>query len=327
MALATAVTMTASSPAGAQSFWLTPAPGSVDYLELASREWLVRIADDVAVIQFYLQHLISRRIDSVGPNTLRAFVARDTFRHMRRIGIATAMEAGVVKSYWCADHTAREAVAASAEAIRNVQQAQGRVDYISIDEPFVGGIDRCTLLEAQVADRTASYIREIRRTFPGIRIGMTEAYPRFGIEQHARFEALLRERGATLDFYHLDLHLSAALRDKPWADVEQDVRAFCNHVQAKGGAFGLIVWGEDGRSDFLYAAEAMKLVRLTRSLFRAARRPPRHVPLQSWTATPEGLVAVPRNLRPEDEATHLNLLGRARRCVISGEDCDVPPEP
>jgi hypothetical protein len=311
-----------TAPAAAQAFWLTPAPGSIDYLDLASREWLVRLTGDVAVIQFYMQNLMSRRIESVGPNTVQAFVSRGTFHHLRRLGFRIAMEAGVVKPYWCGDLNAREAIDASAGAIRNVHQAQGRVDYVSMDEPFINGIDRCTMLEAQVADRTASYIKGLRQAFQGLRVGMTEAYPRFDVERLATFEALLRHRGARLDFYHLDLHLSEALRTRSMAQIEQDVRMLCDHLQARGIPFGLIIWGEDGRSDFLYADAAMKLVRLTRALFHGARRPPAHVPLQSWTATPEGRVMVPRNLPPEEEATHLNLLRRARGCVLNGAGCD-----
>lgn len=315
-----------AAPAAAQSFWLTPSPGSIDYLDLATREWLARIAPDVRVLQFYVQHLISHRSDNVGPNTLQAFVARGTFHNMRRLGIEMAMEAGVVKSYWCGDLLARDATALSAEAIRNVQRAQGKVDYISMDEPFVGGMQRCAMFESQVADRAATYMKAIRRTFPGTRIGMTEAYPAFGVEQHALFETLLRQRGAPLDYYHLDLHLSAALQTKPAAGVEQDVRVLSNHFQGKGVPFGVIIWGEDGKSDFLYAEEAMKLVRLTRNVVLTARRPPAHVPLQSWTATPEGLVMVPRNLPPDEEATHLNLLRRARECVTAGINCESPRE-
>lgn len=312
----------ATAPAAGQSFWLTPSPGSLDYLELASREWLVRLTEDVAVIQFYMQNLMSRRLDIVGPNTVQAFAARGTFHHLRRLGFRVAMEAGVVKPYWCDDLNARGAIDASADAIRNVHQAQGRVDYVSMDEPFINGIDRCTMLAAQVADRTASYMKGLRQAFPGLKVGLTEAYPRFDAERLATFEALLRHRGAELDFYHLDLHLSEALRTKSMADVEQDVRVLCDHLQARGIAFGLIIWGEDGRSDFLYAEDAMKLVRLTRTLFQTARRPPAHIPLQSWTATPEGLVIVPRNLTPDDEATHLNLLRRTRRCVLTGSGCE-----
>ena len=309
------------APAAAQSFWLTPAPGSLDYRELATREWLARIAPDVDVVQFYVQHLLPHRSETVGPNTLQAFLARGTFHHLRRLGVLTAMEAGVVKAYWCDDIEARGAVALSAQAMRNVQEAGGRVDFISIDEPFVAGMQHCTMLESQVADRVASFVKAIRRLAPGVRVGMTEAYPAFDVERHALFEALLRQRGAPLDFYHLDLHLSSALRAKPAAAVEQEVRVLGNHLQARGVPFGLIIWGEDGRSDFLYAEDAMRLVRLTRSLFLTARRPPAHVPLQSWTATPEGLVMVPRNLPPDGEATHLQLLRRARGCVLTGTGC------
>jgi hypothetical protein len=318
---------TAGGTTRAQSVWLTPSPGSLDYLDLASPEGLAAIAQDVRVLQFYVQHLLMYRFEDVGPNTYRAFVARDTFRNLRRFGLQMGMEAGVVKSYWCSDVGARSAIALSSEAIRNVLQAHGMVNYISIDEPFIGGMHHCGMFDWQVAERVASYTREIRRMFPTVRIGLTEAYPSFDWEQHGAFERLLRERQAALDFYHLDLHLSMALKKKSAAAVEQDVRLLAEYLERKGVPFGLIIWGEDGRSDSLYVQEAMKLVRLTRDIAVKLRRLPRHLPLQSWTATPEGLVIVPRNLPPGDDATHLNLVRRARTCIALGRECQEAGAP
>jgi hypothetical protein len=315
------------TPARAQSYWLTPSPGSLDYLDLTGPEWLARIDGEIRVIQFYLQHLLPHRFEIVGPNTYAAFVARDAFRHINGRGIAIAMEAGVVKSFWCDDVDARAAFATSSEAIRNVQAAGARVDYVSMDEPFVAGVQSCRMLDARVADRTVSYMKAMRRAFPSTQIGLTEAYPLFGVDDHARFDMLLRERGGPLDFYHLDVHLSVALEQKRLADIERDVGRLGAYLENKGVPFGLIIWGADGRSDFLYTEEAMKLVRLTRNAFRGGGRLPSHVPLQSWTPTPEGLLIVPRNLRPEDEGTHLNLLRRTKACLESGEGCAEPTYP
>jgi len=310
-----------SAPANAQSYWLTPSPGSLDYLDLTGPEWLAKIEGQVRVIQFYLQHLLPYKFPMVGPNTYRAFVARDSFRLMNHHGIALAMEAGVVKPFWCEDIDARAAIAASDEALRNVQGAGGRIDFISMDEPFVSGIRSCRMVEARVADRTAVYMKTLRRWYPSLQIGMTEAYPAFELADHARFELLLRERSAPLDFYHLDVHLSAALEKKALADVERDVTMLSSYLEGKGIRFGLIIWGEDGRSDFLYAEEAMKLVRITRNAILATGRMPSHVPLQSWTSTPQGLLIVPRNLPPDEDGTHLNLLRRTKTCLQTGEDC------
>ena len=198
-----------SWPWTSDRIWFTPGPGTVDMLRLfeSPEEWPhARAVLDV--FEFYQGHLLTTATAGEGPNSYDAFVRVDAFRSLLRWGKRIAVEMAAVKDVYCTpDGSGMQAsIARTLEALRNVQAAGGRVTYVAMDEPFIGGLGRrCGGPSlAPTADRLAVYIPAVRQAFPDVRIGLIEPYPFFAVADFVEMFRLLHDRGVSVDFLHID---------------------------------------------------------------------------------------------------------------------------
>jgi hypothetical protein len=97
-----------------------------------------------------------------------------------------------------------------------------------------------------------------------------------------------------------------AMRDPN--DFARDMTRLKASSAAIAMPFGIIVWGNNGDSDTLYAADAERLVQSISDAFANWPGMPEHIILQSWAVSSTGARITPVNL-PEGRAyTHTNLL-------------------
>jgi hypothetical protein len=298
----------------ADRVWFAPAPGSLDYIRLfqVPSEWprALRVVD---VFKFYQQHTDPRPNSVVGPNTYDALAQAGAFRTVTRTwGKKIALEVGAVKEFYCTpdDRGMQEAIDATLASIRAVERAGGRVSYLAMDEPFLSGLSaRCggpSLLPT--ADRLAVYMKGVGRVAPGARIGLIEAYPSFNVDQFTEMIRLMRERGVAPAFLHADVDLRAMRPGRD--DFSRDMHRLADSAAGSGLAFGIIIWGENGNADALFAADAMKLEQAVESAFSTWDALPPHLIVQSWAESSSGLRITPTNLPETRPDTHTELLLR-----------------
>jgi len=100
--------------------------------------------------------------------------------------------------------------------LRQIRSLGGTVDYVSINEPFSGGVlwdgpNACHWSVERVAQKVAAQVARVRAEFPGIRFGLIEGYNGppwidFVTEWISAYEAAVGER---LPFLHLDTDYTA----------------------------------------------------------------------------------------------------------------------
>jgi hypothetical protein len=179
-----------------------------------------------------------------------------------------------------------------------------------MDEPFLSGLSaRCggpSLVPT--ADRLAVYMKGVARVAPAARIGLIEAYPSFNVEQFTEMIRLMRERGIAPAFLHADVDLRAM---RPGRDAfSRDMPRLADLAAGSGLAFGIIIWGENGNADALFAADAMKLEQAVETAFSTPDALPAHLIVQSWAESSSGLRITPTNLPETRPDTHTELLLR-----------------
>ena len=291
--------------------WFAPAPGSLDYLRLftmpAAWTRALRVVD---VFKFYQQHTTSPAGAIVGPNTYEALVQAGAFRTISRSWQKKiAIEVAAVKEHYCTDDDRgmREAIDAALASVRAVQLGGGFVSYLAIDEPFLAGQSlRCGGPSlAPTADRLAVFMRGVGRVYPGIRVGLIEAYPSFSPEQIIEMIGLMRTRGFPLAFLHADVDLRAIRPGRD--DFGRDLTRLTTWSAGERLPFGLIIWGENGNADALFAADAMRLEVAVESTFSRWDLLPPQLIVQSWAESSGGLRITPSNL-PEDRPDTLTEL-------------------
>ncbi len=291
--------------------WLAPAPGSLDYtrLFLAPGEWpdALRVVD---VFKFYQQHTVSPPDAIVGPNTYDRLAQAGVFRtvtHGWRKKIA--LEVAAVKEFYCTPdgRGMQEAIEATLASVRAVQRGGGIVSYLAMDEPFLAGLSPQCGGPALVAtaDRLAVYMRGVGRVYPGIRVGLIEAYPSFTPDQLIEMAALMRARGLPLAFLHADIDLRGLRSGRD--DIRGDLRRLSAAMAAVKLPFGIIVWGENGDADALFAADAMRLEAAVEEAFPRWDVVPPQLIVQSWAESSTGLRITPANL-PQGRADSLTGL-------------------
>jgi hypothetical protein len=252
----------------------------------------------------------------VGPNSYDALVRAGAFQMLMKWGKKIAIEAGSVKDGYCTpDASGMEAsIGSTLNSIRAVQQAGGTVSYIAQDEPFVSGRDKVCggpALEP-TADRVAQYVAGVSAVFPSVKIGLIEAYPFSSESAIETILQLLRARGATPVFLHMDVDWrlagsAAFMRDMP------ALQAFC---KAQGILFGIIFNGGNSETDPQYASDLFVLTELVIDTFGTWSRMPDHIIVQSWAVTSTGISLTPSNL-PEDRVyTHTQMLRDIMRRLI-----------
>ena len=293
--------------------WFTPGPGTIDMLRLfeAPEDW-PQARQKINVFKFYQGQLLTESTPGDGPNRYDAFVRVDAFRQLLRWGIHIAIEAGAVKEQFCTDDASgmQAAVDLTLQSIRNVQAAGGVVTYIAMDEPFTGGGARRCGGGAfpPTADRLAVYIPAVRRAIPGIRIGLIEPYPVFTATQFADMLRLLRDRGISVDFLHIDAwqpDASPAREAYP-----RDMLQLSDLAAQYRIPFGVILWGADGDADTIYSTYALRNADALAHTFRTWDVLPQHLIIQSWALSGTGQYLTPSNLPETRQYTHTWLVNQ-----------------
>ena len=123
--------------------------------------------------------------------------------------------------------------------LRRIRSLGGTIDYVSINEPFSGGVlwdgkNACHWSVATVAKKVAAQVKRVRAEFPGIRFGLIEGYNGpawidYVKQWIAAYEAAAGER---LRFLHLDTDYTVA----GWADGAGQIQAW---VRDRGTRFGV----------------------------------------------------------------------------------------
>ena len=291
--------------------WFTPGPGTIDMRRLfeAPDEW-PRARATIQVFKFYQQHT-EPAASVVGPNTYDALAASGAFSKITRDWKKRiALEAGSVKDFYCTPDASgmESSIAATQRSIDAIAAAGGTLTYLAMDEPFIAGqARRCGGPSFEpTADRLRVYMTAVRQKNPAVRIGLIEAYPFFTPAQFGQMLALMKERGVPAAFLHVDVYLPAlrAGRDELGRDLIQLARlAEEYHIP-----YGLIIWGENGNADALYAEDARRLASAIHRTFRSWQVMPDHLIFQSWAESSTGLRITPSNLPESRPDTHTFLL-------------------
>lgn len=245
----------------------------------------------------------------VGPNSYDALVRAGVFRTLTQWHKKIAIESGAVKEFYCTPGASGMAlaVADTLTAVRAVEAAGGAVAYLAMDEPLVSGrapVCGGPALEP-TADRIATYVRGVQAAFPAVKVGVIEAYP---FSSEAALESavtLLSGRGVPPAFLHMDVDVRALRpgRDDFAGDMTR-LRAFCRDRDIP---FGFIIWGYNGDSDTLYAADADRQAGMLADTFRGDAMP-EHLVFQSWAVSSIGQYITPSNV-PEDRLySHTQIL-------------------
>lgn len=311
----------AINPFRPDRIWFAPAPGSLDLLRLfeSPEEW-PRARFRMDVFKFYHQHTLRDAPAIVGPNRYDALVRADAFRTLMRWGKRIALEAGSVKEFFCTpdDSGMRASVDNTIQGLEAVRAAGGEISYLAMDEPFLAGRSpRCGGPAFEpTADRLRVYMSGVRGAFPGVRIGLIEPYPFFDPDGFETMLRLLRDRGTLPAFVHVDAYLPAL---QPGRDAfGADMIRIADLAAAHRLDFGIIIWGENGNSDTLYADDARKLAEAVGRTFRAWEVMPDHLVFQSWAESSTGLFIAPTNLPETVRDTHTALLNDLYRAFRAG---------
>lgn len=327
MLLATAlgITVAATAPAGstlpvsADRIWFSPGPGTLDYLRLFEHpeEW-TRARAVVTVFKFYAQHTHTPDSAIVGPNTYDALVRAGAFRKLTSWKIKTALEAGAVKEFWCTPGASgmEASIRSTLDAVKAIEDASGLLTYLAMDEPWVSGrANVCggPALEP-TADRVATYMSAVARSYPRLKIGLIEAYPFSSAEAIETMVQLLRARGVPPAFLHMDVDWHALKT----GDFARDMKRLQAFAASHNIPFGIIIVGYDGEADALYAIDTAGIVNLIGDAFQTWDAMPQHLIFQSWVVTSTGLFITPSNLPEGRLHTHTNQLWALFRRLRGG---------
>ncbi len=291
--------------------WFCPGPGTLDYTRLFEHpeEW-PRARRLTSVFKFYQQHTLTPPDRIVGPDSYDAFVRAGAFQKLRDWHIETAIEVASVKEFFCtADGSGmNQSIAATLRSVRAVEAAGGAVSYLAMDEPFVSGrapVCGGPALEP-TADRIATYVSGVRSAFPAVKIGLIEAFPFSSADALVTVLDLLAARGVLPAFLHIDVDLAAIRPARD--DFTRDMRRLRDTAHARGMQFGIIIWGNNGDANVLYALDAERLIESLTGAFTSWRDMPDDLIVQSWAESSTGLRITPTNLPEKDQYTHTNML-------------------
>lgn len=289
--------------------------GSIDFPELFSSpdRWSAA-RDRVDVFQFYGNAVSGDPYDIGGDNVLDTFVEVDAFGRLNDWGIATALELGVIKWFACghtswAEYTNR--------GIDNVETNGGRVSFVAMDEPLIGGQVSeggvgCEYTLEEAAREVASFVEAVQAEHPEVQVGDVEPYPHYAIDELERWLAALDKTGALPSFFHLDVDIERVLveRQAVAADLRR-LRDFCDEL---GVPFGVILtsnWTEAGSDEGYYDSALQWARTVSEGMGR-----PTHVIFQSWQGpAASGRHEVPINLSEGDSGTHSHT-----RLILDGLD-------
>lgn len=298
-----------SNTVAADRIWFSPNPGTLDMLRMFDHpeEW-THARQLMNVYNVTQQHTYATPVPIVGPNSYDALVRVDAFRKLVRWGKKLSIGVGAVKEFYCTDDDSgmNTAVQDTLAAIDAVRAAGGHADYLSMDEPWVSGRSkRCggPALEP-TADRVALYMTSVNRAYPATAIGLIEAYPFSSAAAIQSMISLLRARGVTPAFLHMDVDWHA-LKPGDFARDMRQLQAFCRSEHIP---FGIIVTGYNGDADALFAVDVLGLARQMAGAFVSWANMPDHIMLDSWVVSSTGLNITPSNLPEDRPNTQTSLL-------------------
>jgi hypothetical protein len=259
--------------------WYAPNNDTPDFLDLfrVPEAW-PNTRSLINILKFGPRQLSSGR--SSRPNSLAELMDADAFRKLKTWGISVAVEAPSVKEWDC---TSERAARITLEYIENVHSAGNDVRYVAMDEPLVSGLRSCKLSIDETAERTASYLSDVAMKSAaiskGIVFGDIEPYPSFTVDQLKRWFQVLRARGATIGFFHLDVDLNDVAR-RPSVDLISDLRDLKAFFAKEKIPLGIIVWsGRDPEnSDESYYNHVIDYVKVVRKAIGT----PEQLVFQSW---------------------------------------------
>jgi hypothetical protein len=298
-----------TSAAPTDRIWFCPGPGTLDYISLFEHpEQWPRARALFDVFKFYQQHTQMPPAANVGPNSYDALVRAGAFQTLTKWGKKIAIEAGAVKEFYCTPDASgmNTSIQNTLDSIRAVQTAGGIVSYIAMDEPFVSGRSKTCggpALEP-TADRVAQYMNAVAAAYPTVKVGLIEAYPFSSATALESAVQLLKARGVTPVFLHMDVdwHLAGA------AAFKRDMAALQAFASAEGIPFGIIITGYNGDADALYAIDVGGIVDLITETFGTWDHMPDQLIFQSWAVTSTGYSITPSNLPDDRPYTHTRML-------------------
>lgn len=323
--------------------WYVPAPHSRDFLDLFRypEQWPNARARITTFGFFQGQTFPGATHPEHSPNFYESFVGVNAFSLLTTWGKDINFEAGAVKEYSCTNdgETAWTDVWGTKSSIYGVNQAGGRVRYISMDEPFTaalrGGINmqdgsQIRACPEYTLERTAKQIRwyteaihhDVRTlpdgaigrydpwigeapamvtAFPEVHVGLIEAYPEFSISEFKQMVLALEAEGVHLPHLHIDIDMYRAVREQQ--NLSKDLGDLAAFLKQRKITFGIIIWGERGLSDQTYYDDAIKFaLRIRQALPRGA---PDRLIFESWArylpARPIDDVRTPQNIPEYDD--------------------------
>ena len=103
-------------------------------------EW-TRARQLMSVYNITQQHTFETPHPVTGPNTYQALVRVDAFRKLAAWHKKLSIGSWAVKEFYCTDDASgmNQAINDTLKAIAAVNAAGGKVDYLSMDEPWVAG--------------------------------------------------------------------------------------------------------------------------------------------------------------------------------------------
>jgi len=290
--------------------WFAPNMGSVDFPQLFSEpELWVSAREQVDVFKFYGNNVWGFPYDIGGDNVLDTFVEVDAFQKLHEWGTAVALELGVVKFFACEPQSW---VDYADLTINNIESNGGRVSFIAMDEPLIGGQvvengETCGYSMEQTAQVVAEFSRAVTTSHPEVLIGDIEAYPHYSAADLEHWLVVLGEAGVVPAFFHLDVDIERVRVEGQ--DVASDLIRLRDFSEDRGIPFGVIFtsnWTASGSDPSYYQST----LEWAATVAAALGRPP-HVVFQSWMGPAEsGRHEVPINL-PEsspDVYSHTRLV-------------------
>lgn len=298
-----ASTSVASPGAQRPEVWFAPMPyarpghddeidGSADYDALFSGpdRWPVAAAatDVVAVYSIWVFALAT-------DDQLKAIIASTRARGQR-----LALELGALRRT-DACGSGVEGFDATLEAVDRLHALGGRIDVIAFDEPYYyghlfTGEHACRWSTDRVAAEVASFVAEVRRAEPGVRVGDIE--PLWGAVSGADLgtwlDAYRRASGEPFAFLQMDVGWRRA------AAALDDLAATSAEVAARGVELGVIYNGPGARSDKAWTDLARASIAAAEARLEGA---PDQAVFQSWEHWP-------RKALPETDPTTLTGLLR-----------------
>jgi len=283
----------------APQVWYGPNMGSVDFPELfTSPERWSAARERVDVFQFYGNAVSGDPFDIGGDNVLDTFVDVDAFGQLHEWGIAIALEMGVIKWFACGHASWAEY---ANRGITNVEANGGRVSFVAMDEPLLGGqISEggvgCDYSVEEAAAEVAAFMTAVTAEHPDVRIGTIETIPPHTVGEIEEWMLALEAAGAKPAFLHLDVEIADGIANPVFVAELRQLRDFS---EDRGIPFGLILTADWQVADS-HQAYYESVMQWTHTI-RLGMGRPSHLIFQSWMGpAANGFHEMPVNL-PEDE--------------------------